>query len=549
MDRKILLALVMFLLSSNYLLPCTNFLVGKKASADGSTFITYAADSYFLFGSLHYSQAATYPEGAMREIYEWDSGKYLGQIRQAAQTYSVIGNMNEHQVCIGETTFGGLHELVDTTGIIDYGSLMYIALERAKTAREAIKIMTGLVAEYGYYSEGESFSIADPNEVWILEMVGKGAGSKGAVWVAQRIPDDCVSAHANQARITQIQFSDKENCIYSPDVVEFARKKGLFKGKDSEFSFSDTYNPLDDVSLRVCEARVWTFFKDINPDMYRYISYVKGETKERMPLWVKPVIKLSAQNMKDFMRDQYEGTEFDMTEGYGAGPFHSKLRHSPLTYFVDSVEYLHDRPVATQQTAFSFVGQMRGWLPDYVGGILWFGVDDAASSCYVPVYCSVNKAPWCFSHSNGSLLEYSSSSAFWVFNQVANFAYGKYSFIQPEIKNLQQQWDNYFNESALQTDKLAINMSEQDAKQMLTENMIKQAEDLTNAWRKLGEYILVKYLDGNIKAEENGTFIQNEAKIPPRIIRPGYPVEFSRQMVKEKPHLRVKSKEEMEKRK
>ncbi|MDR2824373.1 MAG: C69 family dipeptidase [Prevotellaceae bacterium] len=548
MRKKFISAFVICLLSINYVLPCTNFLVGKKASTDGSTFITYAADSYFLFGSLRHIPAATYPEGTMRDIYEWDTGKYLGKIKQVQQTYNVIGNMNENQVCIGETTFGGLHKLVDTTGIIDYGSLIYIALERAKTAREAIKIMTDLVAEYGYYSEGESFSVADPNEVWILEMVGKGAGSKGAVWVAQRIPDDCVSAHANQARITQITFADKENCMYSPDVVQFARTKGLFKGKDSEFSFSDTYNPLDDVALRVCEARVWTFFKAINPDMYRYISYVKGKTKERMPLWVKPVAKLSAQNMKDFMRDQFEGTEFDMTKGYGAGAFGSKLRHSPLTYLVDSVEYTHDRPVATQQTGFSFVGQMRSWLPNYIGGIFWFGVDDAASSCYVPIYCCTNKVAWCFSHDNGSLLEYSSTSAFWVFNQVANFAYGKYSFMQPEIKKVQQKWDSYFNELVPKTDAMVLNLPEKDAQKLLTEGVVKQSEDLTNVWRALGEYLLVKYLDGNVKAEENGKFVQNEAKIPPRIIRPGYPVEFLREMVKEKPDLRVKSKEELEKR-
>jgi len=549
MNKKLIFIALSLLLSINYILPCTNFLVGKKASTDGSTFITYAADSYFLFGSLRHSPAATYPDGAMRDIYEWDTGKYLGKIKQVRQTYNVIGNMNEFQVSIGETTFGGLEELVDTAGIIDYGSLIYIALERAKTAREAIKIMTDLVAEYGYCSEGESFSIADPNEVWILEMVGKGAGGKGAVWVAQRIPDDCVSAHANQARITQINFSDKNNCIYAPDVVSFARKKGLFNGKDSEFSFSDTYNPLDDVALRVCEARVWTFFKAVNPDMYRYISYVKGQTKERMPLWVKPIAKLSAQNMKDFMRDQFEGTEFDMTQGRGAGPFHTKLRHSPLTYFVDSVEYVHDRPVATQQTGFSFVAQMRSWLPDFVGGIFWFGVDDAASSCYVPIYCCTNKVPWCFDHSNGSLLEYSSTSAFWVFNQVSNFAYGKYSFMQPEIKKVQQEWDGYFNELVPKADSLAVNLPKEKAQKMLTESVIKLSEYLTNAWQKLGEYLLVKFLDGNIKIEENGKFLQNEAKIPPKIIRAGYPVEFLREMVKERPDLRVKSKEELEKRK
>lgn len=549
MNKKVTLTILSLILSIHYALPCTNLLVGKGASTDGATFLTYAADSYFLFGSLQHSAAATYPEGAMRDIYDWDSGKYLGKIKQARQTYNVIGNMNEHQVCIGETTFGGLEELVDTTAIIDYGSLMYIALERAKTAREAIKIMTDLVAEYGYYSEGESFSIADPNEVWILEMVGKGPGSRGAVWVAQRIPDDCVSAHANQARITQIPFSDKENCMYAPDVVDFARKEGLFSGKDSEFSFSDTYNPLDDVALRVCESRVWVFFQSVNPDMYKYISYVKGQTKERMPLWIKPVTKLSAQDMKNFMRNQFEGTEFDMTQGYGAGPFHTKLRHSPLTYFVDSVEYTHDRPIATQQTGFCFVGQMRSWLPDYIGGIFWFGVDDAANSCFVPIYCCTNEVPWCFSHDNGSLLEYSSTSAFWVFNQVANFAYGKYSFMHPDIVKVQQMWDAHFNELSSQLDAEAANLPPADAQKLLTESAVKQSEDLTNAWRKLGEYLLVKYMDGNVKVEENGKFVQNEAKIPPTILRPGYPVEFLREMVKERPDFRLKSKDELDNRK
>ena len=341
-------------------------------------------------------------------------GKYLGKIKQAEKTYSVIGNINEHQVSIGETTYGGREELIDTTAILDYGSLMYIALQRSRTAREAIKVMTDLVAEYGYYSSGESFSIADPNEVWIMEMISKGPGRKGAVWVALRVPDDCVSAHANQARITTIPFKDKNNCMYSKDVVSFAREKGYFTGKDADFSFSDTYAPLDYSALRICESRVWSFFRKVNPDMDKYISYVKGETKERMPLWIKPTRKLNAQDMISFMRDHYEGTELDLTKGCAAGPFGSPLRHSPLTFKVDSVEYMHERPTATQQTGFTFVAQMRSWLPDYVGGILWFGVDDAASNVYVPVYCSTDKVPLCFDEKNGSLLKYSPTSAFWT---------------------------------------------------------------------------------------------------------------------------------------
>ncbi|MDR1584921.1 MAG: C69 family dipeptidase, partial [Prevotellaceae bacterium] len=390
MIKKLLSLAFCSLLFPGYIFACTNFLVGRKVSADGSTFITYSADSYYLFGALYHYPAAVYPEGSMLDIYEWDSGKYLGKIKQVEKTCSVIGNMNEHQLSIGETTFGGRPELVDTTGIMDYGSLIYVTLQRARTAREAIRVMTDLVAEYGYCSSGETFSIADPYEVWILEMIGKGSGNKGAVWVALRMPEDCVSAHANQARITTIPFEDKENCMYSEDVVVFAREKGYFTGRNKDFSFSDVYNPLDYTALRVCEARVWSFFRQINPEMERYITYIKGETKERMPLWIKPVDKLSAQNLKDLMRDQYEGTPLDITTGIGAGPFKSKLRHSPLTFTVDSAEYVHERPIATQQTGFSFVAQMRNWLPDYIGGVLWFGVDDAACSLYVPMYCGID---------------------------------------------------------------------------------------------------------------------------------------------------------------
>jgi dipeptidase len=528
---------------------CTNFLVGKNASVDGSTMVSYSADSYFLFGALYYKPAAAYPAGTLMDIHDWDTGKYLGKINQAEKTYSVVGNMNEHQVCIGETTFGGREELVDTTGIIDYGSLIYIALQRAASAREAIKVMTDLVAEYGYYSSGESFSVADPNEVWILEMIGKGPKNKGAVWVAQRIPDDCVSAHANQARITTFPLDDKENCMYSDDVIAFAREKGYFKGKNVDFSFSDTYAPLDYIALRICEGRVWSFFRKVDPAMEKYISYVKGETAQRMPLWVKPTSKLSVQNIKDYMRDQYEGTEFDMTKGLLAGPFGSKLRHSPLTFKVDSVEYVHERPVATQQTGFTFVGQMRSWLPDYIGGILWFGVDDAATSLYVPMYCGITSVPRCYDEHNGSLLEYSSTSAFWVYNAVANFAYGKYSYMLPDIKKVQAHWETDFNKLVPAMDKAAGALNETDARALLTNFSNAQAETSTTAWQKLGEYLLVKYMDGNIKKEANGKFLQNEFHIPPSIIRAGYPEEYLRNAVKENPGLRVKTEEELKNRK
>ena len=547
--RNKFLYTALLLLIFNAGFACTNFLVGKSASVDGSTLISYSADSYFLFGALYQYPAATYPENTLLDVHDWDTGKYLGKIKQVEKTYSVIGNMNEHQLSIGETTFGGREELVDTTAIMDYGSLMYIALQRARTAREAIGVMSDLVAQYGYYSSGESFSIADPNEIWIMEMIGKGPQNKGAVWVAQRIPDDCVSAHANQARITTFSLQDTTSCLYSKDVIAFAREKGYFKGTNKEFSFSDTYAPLDHGALRFCEARVWTFFRKIDPTMDKYISYIKGETKERLPLWIKPAVKVSAQNLKDYMRDQYEGTEFDMTKGLAAGPFGSKLRYSPLTFKVDSVEYGHNRPVATQQTGFTFVAQMRSWLPNYIGGILWFGVDDAATSIYVPMYCGITSIPTCYRADNGSLLEYSPTSAFWIYNGVANYAYGKYSYMFQDIKKVQVQWERDFNTFVASMDKVAIGMPEQEARAMLTNFSNSQAENSTQSWKKLGEYLLVKYMDGNIKKESGAKFIQNEYKIPPSILRAGYPVDFLRQMVKEDPGTRVITEEEMKNRK
>lgn len=548
MTGKYFLAALTFILFSTGVYPCTNFLVGKSATTDGSTFVSYSADSYFLFGALYHYPAATYPKGTMLDVNEWDTGKYLGKIKQAEQTYSVIGNINEHQVSIGETTYGGREELIDTTAIMDYGSLIYIALQRSRTAREAIKVMTDLVAEYGYYSSGESFSIADPNEVWIMEMISKGPGRKGAVWVALRIPDDCVSAHANQARITTIPFKDKNNCMYSKDVVTFAREKGYFTGKDADFSFSDTYAPLDYSALRICESRVWSFFRKVNPEMDKFISYVKGETKERMPLWIKPTRKLNAQDIIGFMRDHYEGTELDLTKGCAAGPFETPLRHSPLTFKVDSVEYMHERPTATQQTGFTFVAQMRSWLPDYVGGILWFGVDDAASNVYVPVYCSTNKVPVCFDEKNGSLLRYSPTSAFWTFNAVANFAYGKYSWLMKDIRKLQSELENGFHQMTVRVDTKATSLPEMEARNYLTNYSNEAAEKTTAEWKKLGEYLLVKYMDGNIKKEENGKFIQNDHAIPPSIIRAGYSPDFQRKIAKDKPGLRVKSAEELKNR-
>ena len=547
--KKIVVLLFAFIFTTYTLFPCTNLIAGKLATTDGSTLITYSADSYMLFGALYHYPARTYPAGTMLDIYEWDTGKYLGKIAQVEKTFSVIGNMNEFQVTIGETTFGGREELQDSTGILDYGSLMYIALQRSRSAREAIRIMTSLVEEYGYCSSGESFSIADPNEVWIMDMIGKGPKNKGAVWVAQRVPDDCVAAHANQARITTFPYDDKNNCLYSVDVIAFARETGFFKGKNKDFSFSDTYAPLDYGALRACEARVWSFFRQINPEMDKYITYIKGETVERMPLWIKPVKKISVQDMKVYMRDQYEGTELDITKGYGAGLYGSKLRLSPLSFELNGVTYYHERPIATQQTGFTFIAQMRNWMPPYVGGILWFGVDDAASNIYMPIYCGINNVPNCLNDRNGSLVEYSPTSAFWIFNTVSNMAYNKYSLMMPDIKKVQQHWETNFHTMIPSIDKTAIGLPETNAREFLTTFSQTQAENATAAWKKLGEYLLVKYLDGVIKKEENGRFLQNQLGIPPGVIRPGYPEEYLRELVKQTPGMKAKTQEELDKRK
>lgn len=544
---------------------CTNFLVGKDVSTDGSTMVTYSADSYSLYGALYHFPAATHAEGTMRPVYEWDTGKYLGEIPEAAHTYNVVGNMNEHQLTIGETTYGGREELVDTTGIIDYGSLIYITLQRARNAREAIRTMTDLVAQYGYCSSGESFSIADPNEMWILEMIGKGTGNKGAVWVARRIPDDCVSAHANQARITTFPPESRKNSnsisskhldrlsepdidvVYAADVIDFARKQGYFKGKDEDFSFSDTYNPLDFGGIRWCEARVWAFFNAVNADMGHYIDYINGEKLERMPLWIKPDSKLTLKDMRERMRDHYEGTPLDMTVGAGSGPYATPFRPSPLTYKVDSTEYYHERPVATQQTGFTFVAQMRNWLPDAIGGILWFGVDDATCNLYVPIYCCLTKVPESFSERNGSLLDFSWSSAFWVNNWVCNMAYTRYSDMMPDIKAEQEKWENYFENASQQADLFAQSYDSTNMVQFLTDFSNAQAETALKTWKKLGERLMVKYLDGVTKPETNGIFERDDYNNPKKIIRPGYNEEFNRkEFVKPDPErFRVKAKEEL----
>lgn len=512
---------------------CTNFLVGKAASADGSTMVSYAADSYGMFGFLHFAPAQDWPEGAMREVKDWDTGRPQGQIPQIAHTYTVVGNMNENQVTIGETTWGGREALWDTVGV-DYGSLIYIALERSKTAREAIEWFITLVNEYGYASEGESFSFGDPDEVWIMDLIGKGPGKKGANWVAVRIPDNAISGHANQARITTLPVNEKHkltkeekrlqkklNCIckgdwmWDKDLIAFAREKGYFTGADKDFSFQAAYNPFDFSGLYACEARVWTFFRHFSDEMDPYLDYVTGKTfretggqyeGKHMPLWIIPNKKVSAQDLKECMRDEYRDTPLDITQGTDAGPWNSKLRYGGLGFKLDSVQYWYERPVATQQTAWSFVGQMRSWSKY---GIFWFGVDDAACSCYAPMYSCINHIPECFAEGNGDSYTFSPTSAWWTFNLVANWAYTKYSRMYPHIRETQQIWDDKFNTQIAGVDAEAAAMSEEDAKSFLTSYSCSQAENMVADWQRLYLYLVTKFIDGQERKEENGQFKRN----------------------------------------
>ncbi|SFF47027.1 dipeptidase [Sunxiuqinia elliptica] len=537
MIRRISLIALFVVVGAAYSWACTNFLVTKGASVDGSTMITYAADSHTLYGELYYQPAADHPEGTTRDIYEWDTGKFLGIIPEVPHTYSVIGNMNEHQLAIGETTFGGRSELSSQSGaIMDYGSLIYVTLQRAKTAREAIKVMTDLADTYGYYSSGESFSIADPEEVWILEMIGKGEGEKGAVWVAVRVPDGYISGHANQARITTFPLNDTQNCMYSKDVISFAREKGWFDGKNKEFSFSDVYAPVDFGAARFCEARVWAGFNKVAEGMDQYTNYAKGLIEQdpntkfatnRMPLWIKPDKKLSVKDVMEMMRDHYEGTELDMSKDLGAGPHGLPYRWRGLTWEVDSVEYCNERAISTQQTGFSFVSQSRSWLPDAIGGILWFGVDDTYSTCYAPMYCGITEVPECFKVGNGDLLNYSETSAFWIFNTVTNFAYLRYDAMIEHVRKRQAEIEGKFIASTPAIDQAANylfeNEGEAKARQFLTEYASNEANNMTADWKELFQYLLIKYIDGNVKKEKDGQFERNEYGMPASPDQPGYP--------------------------
>jgi dipeptidase len=484
---------------------CTNYLVTKGASADGSTMISYSADSHDLYGELYHWPARTFAPGTMLDIYEWDTGKYLGKIPHVPRTYSVVGLMNEHQVSIGETTWGGREELRDSTGVIDYGSLMFLALQRAKTAREAIKVMADLVAAHGYYSSGESFSIADPNEVWFMDMIGKGPGNTGAVWVARRIPDGYISAHANQARIRRFPLKDPANCLYAPDVISVAREKGYFTGTDAEFDFADAYAPLDFGALRFCESRVYAMFNRAAPSLKLSMDYVKAVPgAEPMPLWIKPDRKLSVHDVMEFMRDHFEGTDFDMTKDVGAGPFSCPYRWRPMTWKVDTVGYVHERATSTQQTGFSFVSQMRSWLPGPIGGVFWFGVDDTYSTVYNPIYCGITRVPEAFAVGTGDFHHFTWKSGFWVFNWVANYAYSRYVDMIRDIQVVQRDLEGGFLAAQPRIDEAAVALYKQSpglAIDYLTEYSCTTAQNTVARWRTLGEELLVKYMDGNVKNE------------------------------------------------
>jgi dipeptidase len=539
MKRKItILAAALLAMATPAADACTNLIVTRGASTDGSVMVSYAADSHQLYGALYKHTGAKHPAGTMLRVTEWDTGKYLGEIPQVAETYSTTGNMNQFGLIIGETTYGGLSELGDANGIMDYGSLIYIGLQRAKTAREAIAVIADLAATYGYASSGESFSIADANEAWIMELQSKGKFGKGIVWVARRIPDGMISAHANHPRITQFPKDDPENCLYSPDVISFARENGFYTGSDEAFSFSDVYAPLDFSGARGCEARVWSFFNRFADGMDAYVDYAMGyDLTNRMPLWVAPREKLSPKDVFDMMRDHYEGTPMDMTRDIGAGGHNLPYRWRPMDWTVednapeDAPHYLNERAIATQQTGFWFVGQARGWLSPCVSGILWFGTDDAGISPLTPIYSSSTEVPWCLSTENGSMIEYSDTSMFWLTNRVTNFAYLRYDMIAGEVKGIIDEWENARLAEVASIDASAKKIHDEEGHDAtlayLTKYSVDTAGALFDKWNALDKYLLVKYIDGNVKKQNpDGSFKDNGndtgAPIPASPNFPGY---------------------------
>lgn len=564
MKLKIILLFAFTVLFTFQSFSCTSYLITKGASFDGSTMISYAADSHVRYGELYFRKGGVNEPGSMVEVRSRSTHKLITKIPQAEITHRVVGYMNEFQVSMGETTFGGRTELQDSTGLMDYAALMFIALDRAKSAREAIKIIADLVEKYGYHSSGESYSIADKNEVWIMEIIGKGTNmvldkktnqmvnsDKGAVWVAIRIPDGYISAHANHARITTFPLNNGRTSIssknfkhlnrpeleviYSHDVIDFARRKGYFTGKDSEFSFSDVYAPIDFGAARFCEMRVWSFFRRFSNDMEQYKNYAAGfDLKNRMPLYIKPNRKVSVKDLIDAKRDHMQGTEFCMTKDFGAGPHLKPYRWRPLTWKFEGKEYFNERVTVTQQTGFSYITQARSWLPDAIGGITWFSVDDAGSTVYIPMYCGMLEAPHTFAEGNGDILTYTPTSAFWAFNKVSNFAYLRYDLMSQDIKKLQAQLENSFFEKVPLIDQKALEVfatDPQKAHQILTEFSVNEANNTVEKWHRLFEFLLVKYMDGNVKHEKDGQFLRNPHgyPLPPKHI--DYPDEWKRTLI------------------
>ena len=525
---------------SSYALACTNFIVGKNASTDGSVICSYNADSYGAFMWLYHYPAAKHQKGDMRKIFEWDTNKYLGEIPEAEETYNVVGNINEWQVTIGETTYGGREEMVDSTGVIDYGSLIYIGLQRSKTAREAIQVMTTLVETYGYCSEGETFTICDPNEAWIMEMQGCGPDRKiskeRVVWVARRIPDNAICGHANQSRIGQFPLIDKENVLYSKNVIKYARKMGWFSGKDEEFSWKNAYAFPDFGGRRICDARVWSYFNHHVKGMDRYLPWALGKDKdaEDMPLWVIPDQKLSVADVMADMRDHYEGTPMaiDSTD-IGAGIWEMPYRPTPLYFKVDGKKYFNERPVSTQQTAWTFVSQMRSWLPREVGGCFWFGNDDPNMVAYTPIYCSMTKQPECYNTPGADDLTFSDKNAFWVENWVANMVYPRYSMLFPSLKQVRDSLQNAYFAQQPAIEAKAKNMDPAQRQQFLNDYSVQQAQQMMDSWKQLATYLIVKYNDMAIKPDENGKFKRGKYGLGATVKRPGFSAAYARRLVKE----------------
>ena len=519
---------------------CSNFIVGKKASVDGSVMCSYSADDYGMFQYLCHYPAAKHAKGEMRKIFDWDSNKYYGEIPEAAETYNVIGNINEWQVTIGETTYGGREEMVDSTGIMDYGSLIYVALQRSKTAREAIKVMTTLANTYGYNSGGETFTICDPNEAWIMEMMGKGAGSKGAVWVALRIPDDAICAHANQSRIGKFNMKDKKNVMYAKDVVSFARSKGWFQGKDADFSWKMAYAKPDFSGRRFCDARAWAMLNHFY-DMSPYLDWALGKNPDAqdMPLWVVPNKKVSVKDVENVMRDHYEGTPLSVADGsdIGGGIWEMPYRPTPLMYKVDGKQYFNERPVSTQQSGFVFVSQMRSWLPREIGGVFWFANDDANMAAFTPVYCSMTERPECYNTPGADALHFSKKNAYWVCNMTSNMVYPRYSLMFPTLKEVRDSLDNSYFAAQAGVEKKAQELYAQNpqaAVKYLNDYSVEKAQQMLARWNQLFEFMVVKYNDMIIKpTDKNGTFKKTPYGLGATPVRPGYPEKFAKQLVKQ----------------